>query len=264
MTNLTNTRNYLSDLIRKAGEIIKHYFYSGNYASKSKGGVDFLTEADTEVDKFLLENLKRKYPDANFLTEETAPKDYSDLKKLDNLWVIDPLDGTINFSRVNPHFAISVGLVNRGVSELGVVYLPISGELYFAQQDLEEAFLNNKPIQVSNTSDLKEVVLACDWGWDVEKRLEVVRWLEKISTKVRQVKSMGSAVADFATLAAGKIDVYIHSNLKPWDTAASSLIIRKAGGKITNTKGGKWDIFTQDMLASNGILHERILNLINK
>ncbi len=260
--DLNDARLFLLDLLPKAGEILRKYFTSGKFTSRSKGGVDFLTQADEEVDLFLSQNIKNKYPQTELLTEETAPKNYSSFKETENLWVIDPLDGTVNFSRGHPHFAISVGLVDRGVPKLGVVYAPIEDKLYWAQKDKNGAFLNGIPIKVSTTDNLKEVVIACDWGWDLQKRLEVVSWLSRISTHVRQIKSMGSAVADLASLADGKLDGYIHSGLKPWDVAASALLIEKAGGKITAADGGKWDIFNPRMLASNGILHEPILNLI--
>ncbi len=94
---------------------------------------------------------------------------------------------------------------------------PMSNELYWAQQDKDGAFLNGKPIQVSTTNDLNETVLVCDWGWVLKQRLDVVRWLGNIATHVRQIKCMGSAVADLASLARGRIDIYLHSGLKPWD-----------------------------------------------
>ncbi|MBU1000720.1 inositol monophosphatase [Patescibacteria group bacterium] len=262
--DLDEAREYLLKLILKAGDILKKYFISGKFTSISKGGVDILTQADKEVDTFLLKNIKSKFPQCSFLTEETAPGNYPSFKEKDNLWIIDPLDGTINFSRHNPHFAISIGLVNKGIPQLSVVYLPIEDKLYWAQIDQNEAFLNGKAIKVSATNDLKEVVLCCDWGWNLETRLTVVRWLKKINASIRQIKCMGSAVADLASLADGSIDIYLHSNLKPWDTAASSLLIEKAGGKITTPKGGKWNVFNQEMLASNKILHTTILDLLSK
>lgn len=209
--NLNEAKKYLLKLVPQAGEILRKYFVSGVFTTKSKGGVDVLTQADQEVDDFLKENIKKQFPQCEVLTEESAPKDYSSLENLDNLWIIDPLDGTVNFSRHNPHFAISVGLVNKGISQLGVVYLPIENKLYWAQSDQEKAFLNNKPIRVSTTSELKETVFCCDWGWNLETRLTLVKWLEKVNYLVRQIKCMGSAVADLASLADGTIDSYIYT-----------------------------------------------------
>lgn len=262
LIDLTKARKYLTDLLPQAGEILRKYFASRDFTSRSKGGVDFTTQADEEIDTFLREGIKKQYPKTNFLTEETAPKDYSLFRNVNSLWVIDPLDGTTNFSRKNPNFAISVGLVNKGISKLGVVYVPMTKDLYWAQADQDGAFLNSKPIQVSSTDSMNKTVFACDWAWELEKRLNVVRWLSNISIHVRQIKSMGSAVADLASLADGRIDAYMHSGLKPWDVAASALLVEKAGGKITTPTGARWDVFTPDILASNGILHKKIQKLI--
>lgn len=262
--DLEEARKYLIQIILEAGEILKNFFASGDYTSIEKEGVDFTTQADEETDKFLRESLRKKYPEANFLTEETAPDDYSNLKDKKNLWVIDPLDGTINFSRKHPHFSISVALLDQGIPRLGVIYLPMENKLYWAQEDQEEAFLNGNPIKVSTTSVLRTSVIACDWGWILDLRLNVVRWLGKISTHVRQIKSMGSAVADLASLAEGRIDGYVVSGIKPWDGAAAILLVQKAGGKITTPEGKPYDVFNFDIFASNKILHNQILRLLNK
>lgn len=262
--DLTEAREYVTGLVSEAGEILKKYFASGKFTSKSKGGVDVLTQADEEIDKFLRENIRKQYPQTFLLTEETAPKDYSSLKEHDDLWVIDPIDGTVNFARGNPHFAISVGLVDKGLPKLGVVYLPMENNLYWAQADKEEAFLNGKTLNVSSTKELKETVFGCDWGWEKEERLILMKWLDRIVPHVRQIKCANSAVAEPATLANGKMDVYLIYGIKPWDIAASSLFIRKAGGKITTPSGEDWDIFNPAMLATNGILHDTILNLLKK
>jgi len=261
--NQTDAGQYLQDLVKEAGKILQKYFNTGFFTQKQKEGVDFTTQADSEVDKFLRDNLKKKYPVSNFLTEETAPSDYSSLSETENLWVIDPLDGTINFSRKHSNFAISVALMDKGKIKLGVVYVPIENKLYYAQSDKEGAYLNNEKIKVSSTSVLRETVVACDWAWGLNKRKNVIKWLDKLCPHVRQIKSMGSAASDLASLAAGKIDVYIHSGLKPWDVAAAGLIIKKAGGKITLPNSSEWSPFNPDILASNNILFKEVLKLIH-
>lgn len=260
--DLTEARKYITRLIPRAGKILRTYFISGDYFSRQKAGVDFTTQADEEVDVFLRKNIRKNYPQTNFLTEETASMNFSSLKNSKDLWIIDPLDGTINFSRKNQHYAISVALVDKGRPKLGVVYLPMTNDLYWAQADQKQAFLNGKSVSVSTTKKIREVVMACDWGWDLKKRLNVVKWLNGICTHVRQIKSMGSAVSDLAGLAGGRIDAYVHSGLKPWDVAASALIIEKAGGKITTPLGEKWNVFNSDILATNRILHKKIIGLI--
>ncbi len=262
MFDLSNAGDKLQILIKEAGKKLCRYYSSKDYACRQKAGVDFTTQADEEVDKFLRDSLKKEFPQSNFLTEETALEDYSSLASTENLWVIDPLDGTINFSRGNPNFAISVALMDKGETELGAVYLPASDKLYFARSDKEGASLNQSPIQVSQTSDLRETVVACDWAWDLVKRKRVVSWLGQICGSVRQIKSMGSAAADLSSLAEGRIDVYLHSGLKPWDTAAAAFIIQKAGGKVTLPNGSPWSPFNPDILASNSNLQGKILDLI--
>jgi len=258
---LNNVKENITRIILEAGEILKKYYCSDNLITYQKEGVDFTTEADREVDAFLIEKIKEIYPQTEFLTEETSSGDYSSFLDKVNLWVIDPLDGTANFSRKNPNFAISVALVNKGQPVLGVAYLPISNNLYVADKD--GAFLNQKPILVSAVTKLKESVIACDWSWHLEKRKNMVQWLNNINSQVRQIKSMGSAVSDLASLAEGKIDVYIHSGVKPWDVAASALIIEKAGGKITDAKGDKWNIFNSEIVVTNKILHKEVIELLN-
>ena len=262
--NLTEVREFAVHLLPRAGTILRRYYSSGDFTSFSKGGVDFATQADVKVDGFLRANIARQFPQLQFLTEETAPDDYASLNAASNLVIIDPLDGTTNFSRGNPNFAISFALAEKGSTRVGVAYVPMADQMYWAQEDREGVYLDGKQIHVSNTSDLKKVVLACDWSWDLTKRMNVHRWLGNVLPNVRAVKSMGSAVADLANLAAGNIDVYMHSGLKPWDVAASSLLIQKAGGMITAPDGKPWDIFNPDMIASNGILHSEILRLIGQ
>ncbi len=260
--NLNEAREYLIKLSSRAGKILKKYFVSNDYKVRQKEGVDFTTQADEEADKFLIENIAKKYSQSNFLTEETAPKDYFFLKDKENLWVIDPLDGTTNFSRKHPNFAISIALVDKGKAKLGVVYLPMQNETYWAQEDKKGAFLNGRKINVSRIDSLRETTIACDWSWDLAKRKNVVSWIGKSVDSVRQIKSMGSAVADIASLAKGQIDAYMYSGLKPWDVAAASIITQKAGSQITTPTGEKWNIFNPDILITNKILHPKILKLL--
>lgn len=262
--NLTEAREFLLDLLPKAGEILKQYFKSRSLILSKKGPFEIVTEADITVDQYLFGEIGRHYPQTSFLTEETAPLDYSSLKDQENLWIIDPLDGTTNFSRGHPHFAISVALVRRGVSRLGVVYTPMADEIYWAQEDLDSAFLNGEPIKVSSVNDLAEVSFLCDWVPKAETRARMIKWLSRIAPWVRQIRSGGSAVADLSSLATGRVDAYLNPGLKPWDLAAATLIAKKAGAKITNLKGGESDVFNPDVLVTNGFLHEKILSLIRE
>jgi myo-inositol-1(or 4)-monophosphatase len=262
MINLDEAESFLLEIESQAAKTLRRYYESGDFGSKGKGGVDFLTQADSEVDKFIRESLQKNFPQAHVLTEESAPKDYSSLLSNQNVFIVDPLDGTSNFSRKNPNFAISIGLVDCGVSKLAVINAPLLNRVIVARCDKPSASVNGKPVHVSDNQTLKSAVIGCDWSWDLEKRKVEVRWLEPLSQVVRQIKMNGSAVVDLSDLAEGKIDAYLHSGLKPWDVAAASLIVEKAGGKVTTTKGEKWNVFTPDMLASNGKLHNELLGFV--
>lgn len=261
--DLTEARKFVVNLMPQAGEILMGYFRSGQFSSRSKSALDFATQADDEVDQFLRESILERFPNTQLLTEETAPQDFLSLKDTENLWVIDPCDGSGNFSRGHPNFAISVALVRRDIALLGIVYKPVDGDLLWAQADLERALLNGHPIRVSEIDDLSKSVFLCDWYPIPKLRVQMRHTIEKVESHVRQIKSMGSAVADLCEIAIGRADAYIQPGLKPWDVAAASLIITKAGGKVTRENGSLWNIFTPDIFASNGLLHDQILRLLH-
>lgn len=249
-------------LAREAGEIAKKYFRQKTLESHSKGGSDFVTKADLEVDAFLRERLQKEFPDIPFLTEETAPKDYAEMKPKGYLWVIDPIDGTTNFSRGDNHYAISIALTKDAKPVLGVVYLPSEERMYHGTVDESEAYCNDEPLHVSTISDLKYASVACDWAWAPEERLKLLSWLPPIVTAVRQSRALGSAASDLAKLAIGEIDGYVITGIKPWDIAAASLLLEKAGGKISTIDGSEWNIFKTAFVASNGLVHDQLRSLI--
>jgi myo-inositol-1(or 4)-monophosphatase len=262
--NLNEATKFIIAVATQAGLILKEYFLSKNIKLEKKNMPDILTEADLTVDKFLIKTIKKKYPNSNFLTEETSPEDYLKFKNLKNLWVIDPLDGTLNFFRGNSNFAISIALVSKAVVKLGVVYIPMTEELYWAQEKDKNAYLSNKVVYVSKTADVNKTIVACDWEWNPRERKNISYCVNKFACKVQQIKCMGSASSDLASIASGKIDAYIHFNLKPWDVAAASLIIEKAGGIVSTADGKKWNIFSPNIFATNNLLHTSLLRLIEK
>lgn len=262
MIDLSSTKQAVTKIILKAGDIVKKYYKSEDFEHHEKSEIDVVTQVDLEIDAFLQKKLHKSFPFSTFLTEETAPKDFSSLKTAEQLWIIDPIDGTVNFSRQNPNFAISIALVNNSETQLGVIYSPIPNNLYSAQIDQEHALLNNQPIRVSQTNTLKKSVVGCDWSWNLEKRILMAKWLQTVSQKVRQIKSMGSCVCDVASLTEGKLDVYMLAGAKPWDIAAVSLLLTKAGGTITKPNGEEWNIFDSDFVATNGFLHSFMLELL--
>lgn len=260
---LKQAQDIVTAIVEEAGVKLLEYFTSGNYSSHSKGGVDFATEADDAIDAFITRELKSQFPDSHFLTEESVADDYLKFRDFDNVWIIDPIDGTLNFSRGNPYFSISVALADKTDVKLGVVSLPAMKKVYTAIATDDAPLLSGEKISVSKTSELEKAVIACDWSWNMDHRKRVYELLSKVLYKVRGSKTNGSAAADLASLAEGNIDGYFISGIHPWDMAASVLFIQKAGGTLTRLDGGQWDIYEREVLASNGKLHDELVRLLN-
>ena len=258
--NLSAINLFATSLAVEAGEMLMKFFQSGSYDIVEKEGVDFTTEADQKTDEFIISHLRAKFPSYMILTEESAVgTDFSSFADADYCWVVDPLDGTGNFSRGDTNFSVSIALVKKGIPVLGVVYLPAEKKLYMAQAEEEGAWLNGKRIKVSQTSQLNQMVVACDWAWDLEARKTIAKYVARIALKVRQIKCMGSACADLCKMAEGKIDAYIHTGLKPWDVAAAGLICYKAGACTVTIAGMLWNPFEKTIFVSNNRTTDHIL-----
>jgi myo-inositol-1(or 4)-monophosphatase len=230
----------------------------------SKGGADFLTEADAAIDTLLIKELSKDFPNDSILTEESAGENMDEYKNFTGgrVWIIDPIDGTANFSRGNDNFAISIALVENSQPVIAIILMPQKNITIFAHRDMPKATINNRPIHVSKTEDLSKATIAFDFPWDSHKRRLTGDTINKLSPHIRQVKVMGSSVSDIARLAFGEIDGYIQPGVKPWDVAAVALVAEKSGATITTLDGNRWNIFTPDVLITNGKLHDKILNLI--
>src|SRR3989344_4537653 len=254
-------RNYLLDLLPVAGQIVRRYLHAEELPTKKKGTHDFVTAADLAVDKFLKENLNKAFHEIPILSEETFDGNFEKYKKKELLFIIDPLDGTSNFSRGDDNFCISVGLAERGEPLLGVIFSPISSRLFWTTYRDKKAFWNGRSIFVSGVTDLNKAIVCTDWSHEENTREDTTNFLRKIYFKVRQIKILGSAATDLTLLARGGVDIYHHVKLYPWDVAAAGLIAQKAGAQVTEIDGNEWNVFSKSILASNPILHKKLLKL---
>lgn len=262
LKELSVVKSQTIDIVREAGGLVRSY-YGQKIDSHSKGGLDFATEADDAVDKFIKDKLSESFSSIKILTEETAPSDYLALNKEELLWVVDPIDGTTNFSRGIEPFCISVGLVSKGRPVLGVIFEPTKNILYHASLNDDYAYQDEKPLKVSSVSDLAEAYLVTGLPWDMEKRKEVYALIDKVYLQVRALGSRGSAAQDLCELSKGSIDGFFITGIKPWDIAAGSLFVLKAGGKISSLSGDPWNVFETDLVFSNNNLHEKVLGLLS-
>jgi len=232
-------RLFLTTLMEDAGNILLGFFQSGAYSVMEKHGVNFTTEAEVKVDQFISQHLRDHFPSALILLKETdlGNEDFSSFAGAEECWIVNPLDGTTNFSRRDPNFSISIARLKKGSPDLGMVYLPVERKLYWAQSDRDGSFLNGERIRVSQTFKLGEMVVACGWAYGWKDREIMATHVQRLTPQVRQFKCMGSACADLAKMAEGKLDAYIHTGLKPWDVAAAGFICQKAGAFVRTISG---------------------------
>jgi len=224
-----------------------------------KGEDNFVTDTDLKAEKKILSVIKEKFPNHSFYTEEGTGKK----TKSDHLWIIDPIDGTTNFFHSFPIFTVSIAHVFKGKVDLGVVYDPTKKELFHAELG-KGAFLNNKKITVSETSELTNALLISGFAYE---RGEVMKRnlknIEKFfNESIQGVRRTGSAALDLCYVACGRADSFWEYGLKPWDITAGSLIVREAGGKVTGIKGEKYHWMIVDIIASNSKIHDQMIKVL--
>lgn len=239
-------------LIRDFGEIEQL-----QVSRKSLG--NFVSTADRRSESILIQELSKSRPGFNFLVEESGELIRSDQN---NRWIIDPLDGTTNFLHGVPHFAISIALESNGEIVAGVIFNPVTDELYWAEKG-KGAFFNQRRLRVSGRRHLDEALLAT--GTPFGSRGDAknfVNLVEKIMPYVAGLRRFGSAALDLAYVAAGRYEGYFEMNLQPWDLAAGSIIVREAGGYVTDFNGGKDFVKTGNVIAGNEPIFNELTKLI--
>lgn len=244
---------------KRAGEVHKKYFQR-NLHIRTKGvSFNLVTAADTEAEKEAVSLIKGYFPQHNFLAEE------AEYKKTDSeyTWIIDPLDGTSNFSYGLPIFCVSVALVKGNEPIVGVIYDPTRDELFYAEKD-KGACLNRERIEVAPAAKLSESMLITGFyynrGRDMEENLEKMRLFLK--KRIIGIRRLGSAALDLCYVACGRAAGYWEFTLSPWDFAAGMLIVREAGGQVTGRYGEAIPLRKHFIVASNGKIHKAMLEVL--
>ncbi|UCE25955.1 MAG: inositol monophosphatase [Candidatus Zixiibacteriota bacterium] len=253
MPTKSELRQYLAfaeKLALGAGKILSGGFYRTKRVNY-KGSINPVTEFDLKSEKYIISNLERRYPDHTILAEEGTGTE----RDSEYCWVVDPLDGTVNYAHGFPVYSVSIGLQYKGQSIAGVVYDPEQHELYSAARG-QGAFLNRKRIRVSSEKNLKRSLLATGFAYNVSTaRKNNLGMFARMIKQAQAIRRLGSAALDLCWLAAGRFDGFWEYYLHPWDTAAAILIVEQAGGKVTRIDGRKYSIFDKEILASNGHIH---------
>lgn len=244
----------------KAGEQLRQGFgTSFNIVSKA-GKNNLVTEYDHIAEDIIIGMIKEKYPDHEFLAEESGK---TGISATDNVrWLIDPLDGTVNFAHNIPIFSISIAAEYRGEVVAGVVYQPILDEMFLAVKGMG-ASLNGKPIRVSENDDFFKSMLVTGFPYNVDKDpLNCVEQFVAIIQAGIPVRRLGSAALDLAYVACGRFDGFWEIDLYPWDVAAGSVLVTEAGGKVTQYNQEPYKFTDRSILATNNSIHESISQVL--
>ncbi len=215
---------------------------------------------DKQTEMMLVEGLQKILPSATFITEEETVKNQAST----STWIIDPLDGTTNYLHGLPHFATSVGLLYENELVLGIIYNPVSRECFTAIRN-EGAYLNGQRIKVSRAANFRSSLFVTGFPFDdkerVEKNLEVVKYVKQHS---RGIRRFGSAALDLAFVAAGRFEAYFEGGINAWDVSAGILLVREAGGIVTDYQGAADCLFSGEVVAANPNIHAELLDVVQR
>jgi len=245
--------NIFEKAARKAGRIIIRDFGEiENLQVQSKSLGDFVTNCDLKVEKNLIETLKYYYPNAGFITEESGLIEGSE-----ETIIIDPIDGTSNFIHGVPHLSIVIAkLVNNEITD-GIIYNPILNEFFWSSKG-KGAWCNNKRLRVSKRHELSNCLIGTGIPFGNKTNKEYLNQIYSISKVTAGIRRLGAASIDLAYVASGKLDGFWEQDLNLWDMSSGILILREAGGKVTEQNGNEWSIQSRDILASNLIIHNKL------
>jgi myo-inositol-1(or 4)-monophosphatase len=251
-------KEFIETLARAAGDtLMKHFRQDWALLEERNTAKEAATKYDKEVDRLIVEEIKRHYPHHSLLTEESgflkADPDW--------LWIVDSLDGTGDFANFNPFFSVCIALMHKNELVLGAIYAPAIDEFYSAEKG-RGAYLNGVKIQVSDVSDLgHSYILYCEGG--DRNRHRTGELLRKVYPHVTDIRKLGSAGLETAWVAAGKGEAYFTTSISPWDVAPGVLLVQEAGGEVSDFQGNSWQPQTGDLLFSNGKLHKTMLRLLS-
>lgn len=258
---MTNNAELLTVAVQaalQAGGLLRQGFGTAFEISSKEGHHNLVTTYDKLAEKTIAETVGKRFPTHGFLGEESGHQKSGSI-----LWIVDPLDGTVNFAHNVPVFSVSIAVAVEGKVVVGVVYQPMTDELFWAEKG-KGSFLNGKPLKVSTQMKLSEAFLATGFPYNVsEDPLSCIETFVKLTRKGIPIRRLGSAALDLSYVAAGRFDGYWEVTLQPWDIAAGLLLVEEAGGKVTRYDGSPCNpTEAGPVLATNKHLHTQILEVL--
>ena len=251
--------NFAVDMARDAGALLVQRL--GSAKVSTKGDINLVTEADIAAENLIIERIRSHYPQHGILAEESGEAILVGSKRSDWKWIIDPLDGTTNYAHGYPCFCVSIALEHAGQLEIGVVYDPMRDEMFAAERG-QGATLNDRTIRVSEVEELNSAMVCTGFPYNVRERPDFAREFTNFTLAAQAVRRDGSAALDLAYVACGRFDGFWEDGLSPWDIAAGALLIFEAGGRVTNFKDEPLDIYNEQFLATNGLIHDPMMKIL--
>jgi myo-inositol-1(or 4)-monophosphatase len=257
MVAMGTYRDFAVEIALEAGRFLREKFHE-KHDIAYKGEIDLVTEADRGAEALLIARIEKLFPAHGIMAEETRG---SALTK-EHTWIIDPLDGTTNYAHQYPVFCVSIALQRDGDVILGVICNPMMEELFVVERG-QGAFLNERRLSVSATTDLTRSLLATGFPYDIRVNPDNnINYFNTLAVKAQAIRRAGAAALDLAYVAAGRFDGFWELQLRPWDMAAGCLMVTEAGGKVTDLFGGPFNLYSPHVLASNGRIHETMAEIL--
>jgi len=243
----------------ESGKIQTEHFQK-TFAIHHKGDINLVTDVDFACQSKIIERIEKHFPHDDIISEEKA----NAFDGTRNRWIIDPLDGTTNYAHGYPFFCTSIAYEEKGVITLGVIYNPIFQELFCARKG-QGAYLNSQSIRVSHVTELKQSLLSTGFPYDLATRKRNnVNHFVRFLYHSQAIRRDGSAALNLSYVACGRFDGFWELSLNPWDMAAGYLMVTEAGGIVTSFNGETFSIYGEEIVASNGLIHESMLNVLKE
>ena len=256
MIDLLKIKNIGIEAANKSEQILISYFGDLKTYEK-KGSIDLVTRADKESEQVIIDTILKAFPDHGVIAEESGMM----RPDAENVWIIDPLDGTTNFAHGVPIYAISIAFAVNGETLFGIVYNPSMKELFIGEKG-GGATLNGQPISVSTTERLFDSLIVTGFPYSLHDRLpSLLNKFEIMLKHTQGIRRLGAAALDLCYVACGRFDGFWEQLLKPWDTAAGSLIAHEAGGAVTDFSNNRFNIDMKEILVTNGKIHNQVISL---
>lgn len=258
--DLQKYKRVLFEAVDESAKILIDNFDTNFKIGRKTHYNDLVTEIDHKSESKIIEVIHSHFPDHNVLSEEIGNLNLDS----DHVWIVDPIDGTVNYAHSIPIFCISIALEIKKEIKLGLIYNPISGEKFFSEKD-KGAFLGNKKITVSKTQQLRDSILVTGFPYGAKDNQD--HCIDHFANFIKHglpIRRLGSAALDICYVACGRFDGFWEVSLNPWDVAAGYLILNEAGGKITDFKGEMYSIYGKQLLATNGKIHKEMMDVLEE